>query len=256
MPTDINVGSQTIAGFVLTLSRVTGCLWTIPLPGFQAASQTARIVLTVCITICLLPVWPILFKQHQASGILLGILIETASGLLLGITAAFLFEAFQLGAQIISAQAGFSFASTFDPQTQADTSIFQTFTQLFTGLLFFAVGLHRQLVRMIASPVLQDGFASGHLLPSSISLILQLGTSMFTTGFTLVLPVATLLLLIDIALAVVTRLQAQLQLLALAFPAKIAGAFLFFAMIIIRWPVLFERLSADMLNDLYRALSR
>jgi flagellar biosynthesis protein FliR len=79
---------------------------------------------------------------------------------------------------------------------------------------------------------------------------------MFSIGFTLVLPVATLLLLIDIALAVVTRLQAQLQLLALAFPAKIAGAFLFFAMIIIRWPVLFERLSADMFNGLYRALSR
>src|SRR3954464_10330032 len=141
MPTDINVGSQTIAGFVLTLSRVTGCFWILPLPGFQQASHPVRVVLTFCMTICLLPVWPILSKQHQASGILPGILIETASGLLLGITVPFLFEAFQVGAQVLSAQAGFSLASTFDPQTQADTNIFQTFTQLFTGLLFFAVGL-------------------------------------------------------------------------------------------------------------------
>ena len=43
---------------------------------------------------------------------------------------------------------------------------------------------------------------------------------MFTIGLRLAMPVIALLLLIDIALALLGRMQQQLQLLSLAFPVK------------------------------------
>ena len=50
---------------------------------------------------------------------------------------------------------------------------------------------------------------------------------MFVDGFKLALPIVVLLFLVDQGLAAITRLQAQLQLLTLAFPVKILLSILF-----------------------------
>jgi flagellar biosynthetic protein FliR len=47
---------------------------------------------------------------------------------------------------------------------------------------------------------------------------------MFTLGLRVALPVIALLLLIDVALALLGRMQQQLQLLSLAFPIKMMAA--------------------------------
>ena len=75
---------------------------------------------------------------------------EAGLGLGVGLAVAFLAEAFQMGAQIISLQAGYSFASTIDPTGQADSSVLLVIAQLAAGLLFFATGLDRQVVRALA----------------------------------------------------------------------------------------------------------
>ena len=55
-----------------------------------------------------------------------------------------------MAAQMIGLQAGYSFASTVDPTTQADTTTLQLMAQLFAGSLFFAFGFDRQVIRILA----------------------------------------------------------------------------------------------------------
>ena len=67
-------------------------------------------------------------------------LAEAGIGIAVGLAVAFLTEGFQMGAQIISLQAGYSFATTIDPTSGADSGVLLTIAQLTAGLLFFATG--------------------------------------------------------------------------------------------------------------------
>jgi flagellar biosynthetic protein FliR len=61
-----------------------------------------------------------------------------------------------------------------------------------------------------------------------------------------------LLFLVDQGLAAITRLQAQLQLLTLAFPVKILLSILFLGVVMMRWPGIFQRLAAASITYVMR----
>ena len=75
------------------------------------------------------------------------------------------------------------------------------------------------------------------------------------TGSKMGLPVMTLLLLIDLALAMLSRMESHLQLLSLAFPVKIALSYLFIAALMVRWPGIYETPAMAMLNQLSHLFS-
>jgi len=50
--------------------------------------------------------------------------------------------------------------------------------------------------------------------------LLSMGSVMFSTGVRLALPVVAILLMVDVSLALLGRVNAQLQLLTIAFPVK------------------------------------
>lgn len=255
MQASLNVGTQQLVGFLLTTTRVGSALLLLPMPGLQNSPQVARIVLILGTTLCLFPMWSKVAASEAQSGMVLAILAESAIGLLFGLIVSFLAEAFQLGAQAVSFQTGFSFASTFDPQSQADSGIFQIFIQLAAGLLYFSLGIHEHLLRMFALSFDGNTFVNGVAKWSSVDLIIKLGGQFFLTGLKLALPVATLLFLVDQGLAAVTRLHTQLQLLTLAFPVKIVLSLIFLGLVVERWPVIYENLARQMFDETLRILA-
>ncbi len=213
----------TIFAFLLVLARVSGLVMFLPVPGFRNAPDMVRVILAVTISFALFPVWPELPNElPPISTLVIWAFAEASFGLAAGLAVAFLTEGFQLGAQVLGLQAGFGYASTIDPNSQADSAILQVVTSLMTGLLFFSTGLDHDLIRILA--------ASFHNAPATgmdgamQQSILKLGAAMFSTALRVALPVTALLLLIDFALALLGRIQQQLQLLTLAFPAKMLAA--------------------------------
>ena len=83
---------------------------------------------------------------------------------MIGLAVAFLTEGFQLAAQIFGVQAGYGFASTIDPTSQADSGVLQVILTLVTGLLFFTTGIDRQLIRVLAASF--QTFPAGAWAPS------------------------------------------------------------------------------------------
>ena len=242
MPIKVSFGPEALYGFLLTLTRVGSALMLLPLPAFKDAVQMGRVVLVLGITFALMPVWPaVRFNPLSGSQFLMAVLGEMGCGLLLGLAISFLNGTFQMAAQTISMQAGFSFASTFDPSSQADTTVFQMLSQLLTGILFFCLGIHRQLLRLLAHSF--DVFSPEKtvLSANSVHALAALGAMMFGTGLRFGLPVVALLLLIEVAVALLNRLHAQLYLITLTFPAKTALSFAFLAALLIRWPALYEQ---------------
>jgi flagellar biosynthesis protein FliR len=221
-----------VCGFLLVLARTAGLVAFLPVPGFRAAPDAVRVVLALALTVSLYPVWPSAarFGASLNPGTLnIGtqtawMFCEAGFGLAAGLAVAFLTEGFQVAAQVLGLQAGYGYAQTIDPSSQADSSVLEVFLSLTTGLLFFTLGLDHSLIRLLAASFEAFPPGSWSLGPGGVDSILKLGGTMLATALRLAFPVIALLLLIDIALALLGRMQQQLQLLSLAFPVKMLAA--------------------------------
>lgn len=224
MPVELRFPLGTLFSFLLVLARVSGALAFVPLPGIRQGPQMARAVLALALAVLLYPSWPEVGEAWTPWRLGAALLMEAALGVWFGLMAAFLAESFQLAAQAVGLQAGFAYASMVDPQTQADSGILLIVAQLTGGLLFFAFGLDREVIRAFARSL--ETAPPGEWFPVAAGweAVRRLGDGMFRTGVRLALPALALLALTDTALALVGRINAQLQLLTLAFPVKMLAA--------------------------------
>ena len=237
MPAQLTLALPAVLGFVLVLARVGGAFIFVPLPGINASPAMARVVLAVSFTLALFPRWPQAnLAAPYIGGMVVAMIAELALGLTIGVAVAVLNEAFLMASQIIGLQAGYAYASTVDPTTQADSGILVVFAQLIGGLLFFALGLHREVIRAFARSL--DAFPPGSfvLTPAGAEKIVKLGSGMFSVGLRLAMPVLALLLLVDIAMALLGKLNQQLQLLILAFPVKMMATIVLLASMAVLFP--------------------
>jgi flagellar biosynthetic protein FliR len=154
---------------------------------------------------------------------------EAALGVGLGLCVALIQEGIQLGTQMIGLQAGFSYASTIDPTSNADSAILQVLLTLGSSLLFLAFGFDTILFRFLllgvqAVPPGQWTFTTQH-----VGAVMSLFPHLFIDAIRCSLPVVAILLMIDTALAILSRMQPQLQLLTLSFPLKMLASMVFLA---------------------------
>jgi len=233
----LTIALPAVLGFVLVLARVSGAFVFVPIPGINASAALVRAVLSLSLTLALFPRWPhVNLTEPVIGGLAVAMMAELALGLTIGVAVAVLNEAFLMAGQIIGLQAGYAYASTVDPATQADSGILVVFAQLIAGLLFFALGLDREVIRAFARSL--DAFPAGSFVmtPASAEKILRLGAGIFSVGLRLAMPVLALLLLVDVAMALLGRLNQQIQLLILAFPVKMMATIALLAMMAVLFP--------------------
>jgi len=176
--TNLTIDVGTLYAFLLVLARISGAFIFVPIPGIQAGPQIARTVLSASLTLALHSRWPVIDPDGVSFPLLMGwMLAEAAMGLAVGLAVAFLIEGFQMGAQIISLQAGYSFASTIDPTSGADSTVLIMIAQTTAGLLFFATGMDRQILRAFADSL--TAHPPGHFAISvpMVTRMVQAGSS-------------------------------------------------------------------------------
>jgi flagellar biosynthetic protein FliR len=255
MHIDAALHVSTLYAFALVLARMAGIFLFLPLPGLSAGPAASRAVLSLVTTFALFPRWPQMPGGPANIGQFAGWLIaELGLGLSIGLAVAFIVEVFLMAAQLISVQAGFSYASTVDPTTNADSVVLVVMAQLMAGLLFFATGLDRQIFTILANSL--ESTALGVFAParSAVETLLLTGGTIFTTGLRLVLPIMTLLLLVDLSLGLLGRLNAQLQIFSLAIPLKMLGALGLLSGSVLMFPRIFSQLSTVVLGALRHLL--
>ena len=242
MPASVNVPAHMLASFLLVMARMGGVMTFLPMPGFQSGPDAARILFAVLSAIMMFPVWskaqhlPIAPEQFLAA-----LASEMMLGLAVGIAVSYLAEMLTMAAQSLSLQAGYGYATTIDPTTQADAGYLVVVAQLLAGLMFFTTGMDRQVLGIL-------GRSYEHLPPGQVAFspslseaLTSAASSIFSTGLRLALPVIALLAMADIALALVGRLNAQLQVTTLSFPAKMIAGLTLLAWILALVPNLFQQ---------------
>jgi flagellar biosynthetic protein FliR len=244
---------STIYAFLLVLARVSGLVAFLPVPAWRNAPMIFRAVLAFVMTIALFPVWPHLPAASPSIGQLtVWAFSEMGFGLVAGLAVSFLTEGFQVGAQVLGMPAGFGYAQTIDPNSQSDSSVLQVITMLTTGLLFFSLGIDAVVIRILAASFQKYPAGSWSFSAASLDTVVHLGAGMFSLGLRVALPVVALLLLIDVALALLGRMQQQLQLLSLAFPIKMIAALGVLTAITPVLPKLFSATASHTISALWR----
>jgi len=230
MPDNVLFTYATLFGFLFTLARVSCIFAFLPLGAFRGAPDTAKIFLSLGFTMLLWPEW----KSPVAADVTVGRIVaglagEVALGFAIGLTIAIVLEVFEVAAQVVSIQAGFGFASTVDPNSGADSTVLLTLAQITAGLFFFATGADRLLVRALADSLRLCPPESFTVKKQWANAMIHFAGSIFGSGLRLAAPVVALLLVTDAALAVLGRVQTQIQLVTLTMPAKLAASMLLLA---------------------------
>lgn len=228
--TELLVPIGLVLNFGLVLCRMAGLLTLLPIPGLRTGLEVHRLTLAVLFTVLVLPWTPVASTPLTSVGEIARVaLAEAGLGVALGLCMAVIQEGIQLGTQIVGLQAGFSYASTIDPSSNADSAILQVLMSLCTSLLFLALGLDTVLFRFLLEGVQNVPPGQWSITPEHVGAVMTLFPPLFVEAIRCALPVVAILLVIDFALALLSRMQPQLQLLSLSFPVKMLAAMVFLA---------------------------
>lgn len=212
-----------------------------PIVFFSRIPLTIRLVLALAIASVIASALPSLQASPPLSlPVLLG-------ELMLGVVMAFGFHAARAGldmaGRLVDTQIGLSASGVFDPTTSNITSIIADLIGLMFALLFVALNMHHELLRVVSGVlvVIPLGSVTTLSLSSSLASIL---TQQFLLAFMMMMPVILGLLLTDVAFALLSRSMPQANIYFLALPIKLGlGIFLLLLtlpMLVQRMPLLFE----------------
>jgi flagellar biosynthesis protein FliR len=128
--------------------------------------------------------------------------------------------------------------------------------QIVAGLLFFTTGLDREVIRIFARSMETYPAGSFVLTRGAAAQLLAMGSTIFSTGFRLALPIIAVMVMIDISLALLGRVNAQLHLTIVAFPVKMLIFLTLLGWLALLLPVLYRAQSGAMLTAAQRLIAR
>jgi flagellar biosynthetic protein FliR len=210
---------QFILQYFLPFVRIGAMLMVMPVVGSKIVSPRVRLVLSMLVTVIVVPLIPEIPSITGLSPMtLLYVAQEAALGVMVGFIFQVAFQVFILSGQFMAMKMGLGFASMNDPTNGVQTTVLSQFFLMIITLMFVATNGHLLLIELIV-----DSFTS--LPPGAWVIDIQvfysvasLATWMFSAALVLSLPVLTSLLFVNIAFGVMSRAAPQLNIFAVGFP--------------------------------------
>src|ERR1017187_4578558 len=117
-----------------------------------------------------------------------------------------------------------------------------------------ALGLDPEILRLFALSLEKVPAGAYVFSRATAEPAIRLGATLFSVGVRLALPVVALLVMVDIALALLGRINAQLQLLTLAFPAKMLTTLILLSWMASMFPRILREITGHAWTAAYRML--
>lgn len=221
-------GEPWIAAVLLLSVRIAALLVLTPLLYAMSMPSLVRlgIVLGLSAVIAMPLAGPGAVAIQDTPALVAAMLREAAVGATLGAGVLMAFGGFALAGRLVDIQVGFGIAQVFDPLTRSQVPILSSIFGLLAVVFFFVVNGHHALLRGVAYSV--ERFPVGQAWPGEAAaepLVRQM-SALFTLGFALAAPVVLGLLLVEFALAVVSRNLPQVNMLVMGVPVKIVAGLL------------------------------
>ena len=227
----ISIGSAQIdawiAAFIFPLARILAFIAAAPLWSTAGIPRRTRLILGIAVTIAIAPSLPAMPNIQPASLSGLWVMLQQMLiGIGMGFAARIVFAAFDLAGEFIGAQMGLGFATFYDPMSSSQTPVIAEYINLIALLLFMSMNGHLLYFATLAQSFSAIPVSLTPLGSASWLNLVELGGKIFSAGLLLALPAIVALMIINIALAVLTRAAPQLNIFALGFPLTMMGGFI------------------------------
>lgn len=208
-----------VGQFIWPFERIGAAFMVAPL--FSAGTVPARLRLGMAF-VTVIAVWPFIPEPPAVSIFSARALIITfqqiAIGAAIGFILRLMFEAVNLGGQVIATTMGIGFASTVDPARGIRVTVLSQYFTLLTALIFLALNGHLIFIKMMANSFRMMPVGSGGLTGQSFQAVAAFGTQMFAGAVRVALPAVIALLVVNLAFGVMSRAAPTLNLFAVGFP--------------------------------------
>lgn len=204
--------------------RVLGVFTTAPVLSSRAFPVRARIALAFLVALCAqatLPNQPVAGLNDAA---MLGTLVQQVGiGMAIGFAVRLVFAAVEFAGELVGLQMGLNFASFFDPVSNAQASAVSRFFGNIAVLFFVVVQGHLTVLMAVLRSF--EAFPVGGSLMAALGRMRlhELGTELFASALWIALPMIGLLLFVNLALGVISRVAPQMNIYAIGFPVTLTA---------------------------------
>ena len=163
------------------------------------------------------------FGELRIIGVLITeLLIGISAGMILSIW----FSAAVLAGEKIATSAGLGYAAQIDPNSGGQTPVVSQMLSMFMIILFLGMNGHLVVLRTMLESY---SYLPIGMMPAWGAFIkggIGAASSMFLAAAIIMLPIAIIMLLINLAVGVITRSAPQLNLFSFAFPISLLAIFI------------------------------
>lgn len=211
-----------LASFLLPFFRVLGIFTSAPILSTRAFPGRVRIALALLVAVVAAPLGRTT-ASFDDPGIWLLLAAELMTGLAIGLVARMILSAVDLAGEIIGLQMGLSFAGFFDPASGTNSNAVGRLLGTLSLAAFVAADGPALLIAATVYGIEAVPAAdAGRVLLGRID-VGTIATTVFELGLLIALPYMALLLFVNLALGVVSRVAPQLNVFAIGFPVTIGA---------------------------------
>ena len=218
---DIGIDAQK---FMLVFFRIVSVLWFIPLFSSRFVSTLFKAGLSLLIAFLLYGSVNITVAGDVFSNpysFLLLTLREVFIGVTIGFIAKIIFSSINVAGDIMSLQAGFSFARFMDPFTMTQVSVLEQVKNLLAIMVFFAIDAHHIVFQAISASFTELPIGAAALREPLLHYVVNATARVFSLGFKIGAPIIVTLFLVELAFGMLSRMIPQVNIFIEGVPIKI-----------------------------------
>ena len=226
---ELNVVMSVMAKFMLASLRIGAFLVVSPIFGSTAIPVQVRVIAGAFLAVMVMGYSQVpdieSFSELRIIGVIITeLLIGIAAGLILTIW----FSAAVLAGEKIATSAGLGYAAQIDPNSGGQTPVVSQMLSLFMIILFLGVNGHLVVLRTMLESYSYLPIGAMPAWGAFIKGGISAASAMFVAASIIMLPIAFVMLLINLAVGVITRSSPQLNLFSFAFPMSLLAIFILF----------------------------
>jgi len=244
----LTVAGEPLIAYLLASVRIISWLAVVPPFSSRSVPAQAKVVLSLGLAFTVVPAVPDIRIPTGAVELIENVLVQVAMGLAMGFVTMLLFTAVAAAGSLIDLFGGFALAQGFDPLGMNMNSVFGKFHSMLATVLLFATGAHLLVIGGMLQTFDLVPVGETPSLPHAPDVLMKAFDVFFVTAVQIALPMAAVLFVADLGLALLTKVAPQLNAINVMFPAKIGLTLLLLGLSFPVLPVAVRRL-ADLANQ-------
>lgn len=214
--------TESIIVFILVLTRLSAMITTAPLFSTFPAPMQIKAGIAALTAFIMYP-FVMQISDFTLPSNLIGLSAfffkEVMVGVMIGFSASLIFTGIQVGGHLLSVQMGMAIARALDPVSNQQIPIVGQLYTFIASILFILINGHQWLFSAIHESY--QSIPIGLNFDFTTQLTEQLiffFSSLFTTAFSLILPIFEIMLLITVLMGFMAKLSPQLNIFMVAMP--------------------------------------